>query len=156
MPGYVFDPLPVFIISGDGFEDSGLWCLGLLVQRADNGTDLVTYRDKRGRRTSAYPMLQAGVTAISYAVIDKGPTETDQSIITSGALTVADVIFDTLQTGGWPADLGHGYNFAYEVNGTYLATGDRWYWVEFNFIPAASSINLKRRYRVWVREVGFS
>lgn len=74
---------------------------------------------------------QADVSAITYIVIDQYTGST----ITSGSLTVASVIFDTLQTDvGWTDEIDStGYNFRYDSPKTWYPEGGRTYHVEVIF-----------------------
>jgi hypothetical protein len=63
---------------------------------------------------------QAGVSAIEYSVFELDPCRPDELTVVAGhdgvSLVVADVIFDSLQTGGlWTVD-EIGYNFRHEID----------------------------------------
>lgn len=63
---------------------------------------------------------QAGIAAIEYSVFELDPCRPDNLTVVAGhsgaALTVANVIFNSLQTDGlWTID-EVGYNFRHEVN----------------------------------------
>lgn len=78
--------------------------------------------------TGAY-ILQSEVSTIAYRVID----EADGSEVVSGTQTVANVVFDTLQTDGrWNRD-AIGYNFRAQLAGTAFPDNGRRYRVEFQF-----------------------
>jgi hypothetical protein len=74
-------------------------------------------------------LTQASITSITWHVVNAVGTQTG-----SGTLTVADVIYDSAQTGnGWPHN--DGYNFRYVVPGaSFPAAGC--YQVEFHYTPA--------------------
>lgn len=77
-------------------------------------------------------ILQAGLSAINYYIYDLDDPDTQLSTST---LTIASVIFDTLQTGDpWTAD-GDGYNFLWKVPTASLpnASGATRYRVEIVF-----------------------
>jgi len=79
-------------------------------------------------------ITQADISSIALYVYDlTGGT----TIIDNTALTVANVVFDTLQTDAiWDAD-STGYNFKYEIADTTFATGDSRFLVEIIFNPAS-------------------
>ena len=82
----------------------------------------------------AVNIVQSDITSIAITIYDltAGTTTT----LDGTALTVANVVFDTLQTDAkWQAD-STGYNFAYAVADTIFATGDSRYLVEILFNPA--------------------
>ncbi len=63
---------------------------------------------------------QAGLAAIEYTIYELDPCRPDQLVAVAGhdgvSLTVANVIFNSLQTGGlWTVD-DVGYNFRHEIN----------------------------------------
>lgn len=65
---------------------------------------------------------QAGVSAIEYSVYELDPCRPDNLTVVAGhdgvELDVADVVFDTLETGGlWTVD-ETGYNFRHEIDVT--------------------------------------
>ncbi len=65
-------------------------------------------------------MQQADLSAITYSVFELDPCLPDQLAVVAGhdevALTVSDVVFDTLQTGGlWTVD-AIGFNFRHEID----------------------------------------
>ena len=78
-------------------------------------------------------LTQASLTAVSYAVFDPDGQE-----ILSGDLVIADVIFDTLQTGDprWerccPSDV-EGFNFRHVMPATAFPTGGATNRVEYKF-----------------------
>jgi hypothetical protein len=65
---------------------------------------------------------QAGIAAIEYSIYELDPCRPDNLVAVAGhdgvTLTVANVIFNALQTGGlWTAD-EVGYNFRHEIDVT--------------------------------------
>lgn len=76
---------------------------------------------------------QADITSITYTVIDSGGATPN-----SGTLTVADVIFDTLQTDSrWTED-ATGYNFRHTVPAAgFDAAGT--FQIKYIFTPASGS-----------------
>lgn len=81
-------------------------------------------------------LVQAGVTAITYAVYELNEFLEKVTEITSPtALTVANVVFDTLQTNSlWDAD-SQGYNFRHDLPAASLPDA-KTYQVEYRFTPA--------------------
>lgn len=105
------------IFSGQIFEDSGGICLARLID--GNGDNLT----------------QANTTSITYKVYDKSETE-----VATGTLTVADVIFDTLQTTLlWTRD-DLGYNFKAELPATAFPSPNETYRAEFKVTPASGEV----------------
>ena len=63
---------------------------------------------------------QSGIESIEYSILELDPCQPDNLSVVSGhdgvSLDVADVIYDTLQTGGlWTVDQ-MGYNFRHEID----------------------------------------
>lgn len=63
---------------------------------------------------------QSGISSIQYSVFELDPCRPDNLSVVAGhdgaSLTVGDVIFDSLQTGGlWTVDQV-GYNFRHEID----------------------------------------
>lgn len=102
---------------------------GLVIERIAILEDSpVTLRD-RVVDASGDAIQQADVSSIAYAVRD---TADPSTVVASGSLTVASVVYDTLQTGGWTVD-GTGYNFAATLAGSCFPSGDKIYRVEVAF-----------------------
>lgn len=80
-------------------------------------------------------VTQASLSAITqYAYDTTNAPTTDVGV---GTLTIANVIFDTLQTDDrWTVD-STGYNFRHDVPATVFATGGGVYRVEYKFEPAS-------------------
>lgn len=80
-------------------------------------------------------IVQADITSITFKVYDAGGTEA-----ATGTLTMATVVFDTLQTDArWNPDIDTtGYNFRDDrVAGTFTAGGR--YTVEYKFTPTSGA-----------------
>jgi hypothetical protein len=82
-----------------------------------NGTAVLMARlvDSAGQNVQ-----QSGVASIGYSIYELDPCRPDNLLPVSGhddvSLTVSDVIFDALQTGGlWTVD-AIGYNFRHEID----------------------------------------
>lgn len=100
------------------FEDSGCYLLARIVGNA------------------AANIVQADISSINLAVTREG----GDADVTGTAVTVATVIFNTLQTDArWTVD-ATGYNFRYEVPAATLAVGGRKYRFEFKFTPASGPV----------------
>jgi hypothetical protein len=106
------------IVTEAVFEDSGCYLLA------------------RIRGNDAANIVQADISSINLCVSQKGGTPD-----TAGtAVTVATVIFNTLQTDArWTVD-STGYNFRYEVPAASLPVGGRKYLSEFKFTPASGPV----------------
>lgn len=79
----------------------------------------------------AAAITQATISSISHKVTDLNTN----TALTSGALTVASVVYDTLQTDArWTADTT-GYNFAYVIPDTVIASGGTSVVVDVTFNP---------------------
>lgn len=60
-------------------------------------------------------MTRSDFASLAYEIVDD---DANGQVLASGSLTVADVVYDTAQTGGgWPA-AWDGYNFAWPVAST--------------------------------------
>ncbi len=113
-----------------------------------NGTALLLARivDSAGQA-----IQQTGVSTIQYSVYELDPCQPDSLTVVAGhdgvTLTVGDVIFDALQTGGlWTVD-SVGYNFRYEVdvsqNEAFPAAGAQ-YQVRFELMPTSGQKTILR------------
>jgi len=81
-------------------------------------------------------ITQASVSSISYVIHNI----TSDVAVTSGSLTVSDVVFDTLQTDDrWTAD-DTGYNFGHAALASWFATPDVTYRVEYKFTPTSGQV----------------
>lgn len=77
-------------------------------------------------------IMQSDVTSIAFAVFDTHGATPDTAI-SSGTVTVADDVFDTLQTDSrWSLD-ATGYNFRHDHGATVFPTGGHVYQVEYKF-----------------------
>jgi hypothetical protein len=80
-------------------------------------------------------LTQSGVTAIEYQIF---PLDSTTAHVTATPLTVADVIFDTLQTDpAWTKD-ATGYNFRHDIAETVLTDPASDYSVEYKFTLASA------------------
>lgn len=87
--------------------------------------------------TGSY-ITQAGVSSIGCIVKDL-TLDATTTIITP-TITVASVVFDTLQTGAaWSID-STGYNFKHDIAATAFPSGNHFYVVEYKFTPAAGEV----------------
>ena len=99
------------------YEDTGITCMARI-----QGDDAVN-------------ITQATTSAITVAVFKNANTAATYT----ASLTVADVVFDALQTDArWSKD-STGYNFRYAVIASVFADGDATYTVEFKFTPTSGS-----------------
>jgi hypothetical protein len=84
-------------------------------------------------------VTQATFTSITYGVYIKS---TDDAVGSEGqTVTVADVIFDTLQTNAtlWPFG-DAGYNFKHDLPAASFPTADTTYIVEYVFTPVTGAV----------------
>ena len=99
------------------YEDSGITCMA----RCQGG--------------DASNITQATTSAITVAVFKN----TSTTATYTASLTVADVVFDALQTDSrWSQD-ATGYNFRYSVIASVFDAGDATYRVEFKFTPTSGA-----------------
>lgn len=93
---------------------------------------------RRVRSTADVDITVATISTITYGVYD---TADDSVVVAAGqSLTVADVVFDTLQTTtAWTQQGGDttGYNFGAELPGTSWPTGGKTNRVEIIFTPTS-------------------
>lgn len=79
-------------------------------------------------------ITQSDITSIAYTVHD---LKAGEETVSGGSLTVATVVFDTLQTDvRWTKDK-LGYNFRYDIPASELPNGDRVYEFEIVFTPVS-------------------
>lgn len=90
------------------------------------------------------PIDQAAISSIEYTIYELDPCRPDDLTVVDGhdgvALTVADVVYNQLQTDGlWTVD-EDGYNFRHEVdvaqNEAFPKAGSQ-YQVRYEFTPAS-------------------
>ncbi len=119
-----------------------------VVSWADSGVTLMA----RIQGSDAANITQAAITTIAYDVYDLGSSTPTVALGASVAeLTVADVVFDTLQTGSrWDAD-STGYNFKHVVAATTLANGGNKYGVKYTFTPASGEPFLVE-FEIWAKQ----
>lgn len=110
-------------------EDSAADVLARISSRIDSGHAAIGHE--------GFPVKQAQVLAITYKVFDR---DDGDAITASGALTVADVVFDALQTDAvWYQD-SSGYNFLHSVPASAFPTGDHKYRIEYVITLAGGSV----------------
>jgi hypothetical protein len=94
---------------------------------------------------------QADVSTVKYSVFEIDPCQPDNLTVVAGhddvSLTVSDVIYDSLQTGGlWTVD-STGYNFRHEINVTsaeaFPKAGAQ-YQVRYELTPSAGQRTIVR------------
>lgn len=103
--------------SGTAYEDGGATCMARVV--GNNGANIT----------------QATINAATFKVFDLSELPGKQT--GTGTLTVADVVFDTLQTDArWTVD-STGYNFRHTVPASAFPLGGRKYRVEYLFDPTS-------------------
>jgi hypothetical protein len=94
---------------------------------------------------------QAGITSIEYSIYELDPCRPDELAVVAGhdsvSLTVANVIYNSLQTGGlWTVD-EVGYNFRHEIDvGTSEAfpKAGTQYQVRYELTPATGQKSIVR------------
>ena len=97
----------------------------------DSGASIMA----RVRNPSGLLIQQNTITSISLKYRRKRGT----GAITSSNLTVADVVFDTLQTDSrWSKD-STGYNFRWDAPASVFAEGDGQYGIDFLFTPTSGA-----------------
>ena len=85
--------------------------------------------------TDASNITQATTSSIRFAVFKNASTTATYT----ATLTVADVVYDSLQTDArWSKD-STGFNFAYAVIASVFDAGDATYRLEFKFTPTTGS-----------------
>ena len=81
-------------------------------------------------------VTQATFTTIAYSVVDVDRNKESQG---SGAVTIADAVYDTAQTGNaWP--FSDGFNFRFVLPASCFPRGGHFYRGEFTFTPAAGQV----------------
>jgi hypothetical protein len=97
------------------------------------------------------PITQGGTSTINWKAVDQDDPTTD--VVASTPLTVANVVFDTLQTTTddprWTVDSSakpgedgyNGYNFLYQLPPTAVPDGKKTYIVQFQFTDSASVVS---------------
>lgn len=79
---------------------------------------------------------QADITSITYAIYDLD-SNAPESAIGSGTLTVANVVFDTLQTDAvWTKD-STGYNFSHAIPEAELPNGGHRHRIVYTWTPVS-------------------
>lgn len=99
-----------------GFEDSGLVILARIYE------------------SDGSLILQADYGTIACQVYDKDDSADTGTAVT---VTVANAVFDTLQTDSVRWDDTTGYNFEQTIPATVLSSGGTTYEIEFTFTPTA-------------------
>ena len=119
-----------------------------VVSWADTGQTLMA----RIQGSDAANITQAAITSIAYDIYDLSSSTPGTALGDSvAALTVADVVFDTLQADSrWDAD-STGYNFRHTVAASTLGTGDHKYGVKYTFTPAAGEPWLLE-FEIWAKK----
>ena len=94
---------------------------------------------RRVYNTAGTDITQASLSNINYTIHD---TSDDSELVSSTALTISTVVFDTLQiTAPWLNAGGEadGYNFGAELPGTGWATPGKVVQVQVTFDPASGN-----------------
>lgn len=87
----------------------------------------------------AVAITQASLTSVAWKAFDESGATRDTPVA-NGTLTIADDIFDTLQTDPrWTLD-DDGYNVRHEIAATVFSAGDHIYRVEYTFTPATGQV----------------
>lgn len=87
---------------------------------------------------AAAAITQASLSSISYKIFNES-SDTPDTAVETGTLTVSSVVFDTLQTDArWTKDTT-GYNFRNVVAGTNITGDGRRYLVEYLFTPTSGA-----------------
>lgn len=108
----------VLITNGTAWEDTGCTLMARVLGNAGTAIN------------------QASISSIARKVFDLN-SSTPETPVSSTTPTVADVVFDALQTDArWTTD-STGYNFRETVAASVLAEGDRRYRVEYVLTPAS-------------------
>ena len=103
-------------------------------------------------------ITQASVSAIAYTIWELDEDDEDARTAVTGhtavALTIASVVYDTLQTGSkWTHD-ATGYNFAYtpviSTSAAFAKAGEDKYLIEYSFTPADGGQVFKVGFKVSV------
>lgn len=93
---------------------------------------------------------QAKVSSLSWKVFD---LDDRANAFQSGSLTVADVIYDSLQTDdSWDED-STGYNFRHDISSAIFTDPERRYMVEYTVSWASGGQSVLRSFEVRVSEV---
>jgi len=83
-------------------------------------------------------LVQASLSSIACQVRDISLSSTAAPVFSSTALTIASVVFDTLQTDSrWTKD-ATGYNFRHTLGSSVLATGSHTYRAEYKFVEPST------------------
>ena len=108
---------------------------GIITEHVNEGTGVTVMMRVLGHTGSGITI--ADTTSVAWAAVDEDDKDT---IVASGTLVVADVIFDTYQTDArWTKDTT-GYNFRWAVPATVTATGATTVQVQVTFTPAGGEV----------------
>ena len=122
--------MSVKVFQGRVYEDGS----ATILARITAGTGSTT-----GIAGEGYPVIQADLSTITYSIYD---LETGSFVVNSSSLTIANVIYDTLQdTDGilWAQD-GIGYNFRHNLGSASFPDGDRRYRYEAKFTSMSGDV----------------
>lgn len=101
--------------------------------------------------TSGALLTQATTTTITYNVFDLD-SETPDTAVVSGTVTIASAIFDNLQLDDrWSLD-DQGYNFAHTLANSTLAVPNHTYQLEYQFTPSNATSVFAVAYLIRVLE----